>query len=856
MDKHRFFLALFFLFLNAFLFAQKGRIQGQVMDQLSKEPIPFASVQLKSADLQRGIITDVEGGFLFEKLPFGTYEMVVSYIGFSSHKTAPIILSKTNTFQHLPEIELFVDTHVLEEINITASTHTQKTKIDRKSYSSSDFYTAQGGNAADLLNKIPSVSVDTDGQVSVRGTTDFMVYLNGKPTNLNPSVLLGQIASSTIDKIDIISVPTARYDAQGKGGIINITTKKNTTERFSLFASGLLGGAPWANHTDTYSGHYLKDDRHRAGFQASFHRDNLTLSGGMNHNRKNVNGMRSGQARVFVDDPKGDFFHMNATDGQRPEWYENFTANAALDYRVSNRQTFSLSYFYGKRNEGRAAYYVYHNFFAAADGSQKDSDTEKFMYNPNKDNRYGTYHTANAGYKILCSDGATLKIATAYEASELSRSLTNTNYTYATREEVDAAIKNAYDDADPRDAYSLSDQTPLEGVRFSVDYEKESKKDHFFGAGLQVQYTGIQGDFTFDNDKVSKDLNNGINLNRTIYAAYIDYAAAKGKTSYILGLRSEYGDQSMDIQNTDYVPLFGTDLKPSYVQRKLDLFPSVHLSHQIDEKNSIILAGSRRINRASVTKLAPFLYRRHFEVYVVGDPELEAEYINNLEITYDASLGKHRFGFTGFYRGTDNTVFRVNTVTTAIENEEINTILEEDVLIRSYTNAGNATSLGAELNADFFVSSRVKLFLGTSLYAYQIKGDVFGYYVDQNSTNWSVKANANFSFSKKTKLNLDFNRRSATVTSQGANDAFSATNIALNHQTSSAWNFSLRALDVFSQNNTGLDTNAFNRDGDQIFYQETQYLRNGPVFELGVSYAFNAKKKKKSKDFQANKHFK
>ena len=152
--------------------------------------------------------------------------------------------------------------------------------------------------------------------------------------------------------------------------------------------------------------------------------------------------------------------------------------------------------------------------------------------------------------------------------------------------------------------------------------------------------------------------------------------------------------------------------------------PSAHLSYNIDDKNKLTLAGSRRINRASVTKLAPFLYRRHFEVYVVGDPELESEYLNNAELTYDTKVGKHSFSLTGFYRGTDNTVFRVNTVTTATENPELNAILGEDVLIRSYTNAGNSTSLGAELNANIVASSFAKFFIGASLYNYQIDGEV------------------------------------------------------------------------------------------------------------------------------------
>ena len=548
---------------------------------------------------------------------------------------------------------------------------------------------------------------------------------------------------------------------------------------------------------------------------------------------------------------------MNAKNGQRPEWYENYSANAGIDFNIADNKQLSLSYFYGNRQEGRAAYYIYNTFFAAADQSGKH--TERFMYNPNVDNRNGEYHTVNADYAVKLDNNSTFKMAAAYENSSLSRVLNNKNYFYSSRADVDNDIVNDFANADQFNNYSLSDDTPLKGLRFATDYEKEFDNGNSFGTGLQVQYTNIDGDFKFDNDLVAKNLDNAIDLSRTVYAAYIDYSGTSGALSYIVGLRAEYQDQTMDIERTDYVPIFGTDLQSNYSQKDVDLFPSAHLSYKLNDNNKLTLAGSRRINRASVTKLAPFLYRRHFEVYVVGDPELEAEYLNNVELSFNKIVNKHTFNLTGFYRGTDNTVFRVNTVTTALENPALNAILGEDVLIRSYTNAGNSTSLGAEFDANIMVNKFAKLFVGASLYNYQIKGDVFGYDVDQNSTNWSLKGNVVFTLSDEFKFNYDYSRKSNTVTSQGQNDAFSVSNVALNYQPKNAkeWNFSLRGLDIFAQNDQGLDTNAFNATNNQIFYQETLYERMGPVFELGLTYSFNAKgNKKKSKDFQANKHFK
>ncbi|APY10588.1 hypothetical protein BWZ22_04755 [Seonamhaeicola sp. S2-3] len=852
------FLLLFILF-SAFTFAQKGNIKGLIIDNNSKDPIPFATVVIlnNNSDTVSGAISSDDGTFNVSNIKFGTYSVQISFIGYETTTISNVTISKTSNEANIGSILLKPQLESLDAVTIKSQTKTATTKIDRKVYNASDFATAKGGNAADVLNKLPSITVDPSGDVSVRGTSDFMVYLNGKPTNIKPSVLLGQIQSNNISKIDVITVPTARYDAQGKGGIINITTKKNINQGLSVSVNGLIGGAPWGNLTDEYSEHDLKDDRYGGGFNITYGKKNITLYGGFNYNMKNVNGKRSGEARVFVNQPEGDFFHMNAKNGQRPEWYENYTANAGIDLDLSDTKKLSFSYFYGNRNEGRAAYYIYNTFFANADQSNKDIATEQFMYNPNIDDRYGEYNTFNVDYSVTLKNDASFKMAAAYETSKLSRALNNKNYFYNTRAEVDNDIDNNYANANLVDNYSLSDNTPLKGLRFNTDYEKQIDEFSTFGTGAQIQYTNIEGEFYFNNTLVTKDLDNTIDLTRTVYAAYADYSANRGKLSYILGIRAEYGDQTLKIGNTDYVPIFGADLDQNYTQNKLDIFPSAHFNYKFNKTNNLTLAGSRRINRASVTKLAPFLYRRHFEVYVVGDPELEAEYLNNVEITFEKTLGKNTFGLTGFYRGTDNTVFRVNTVTTANENPELNTILNEDVLIRSYTNAGNSTSLGAELNMNLIANSWAKFFIGGSLYNYQIKGEVFGYNVDQNSTNWSLKANANFTLSNKLRFNYDFSRISNTVTSQGQNDAFSVSNIALSYQPSNAWDISVRGLDIFAQNDTGLDTNAFNASNQQIFYQETLYERVGPIVEFGVTYSLNMNnKKKKTKDFQGNKHFK
>ena len=216
---------------------------------------------------------------------------------------------------------------------------------------------------------------------------------------------------------------------------------------------------------------------------------------------------------------------------------------------------------------------------------------------------------------------------------------------------------------------------------------------------------------------------------------------------------------------------------------------------------------------------------------MVGDPALMPEYINSVELGFDRKFGKQKINLTGFYRGVDNAIFRVNTV-----------YHDEMVLIRSYTNSGNSRALGAELNADFEAGSRAKLFLGGSLYNYRVQGDIFGYQEDNSSTNWSLKGNVNIMVTKQLKFTADFDLISATVTAQGANEMFYFANTALSYTPAKLekWSFALRVLDIFNSNVKGLDTRAYDSSGRQIFYQETVYTRTGPIAEIGISYSFNS----------------
>ncbi|MCF6357259.1 MAG: outer membrane beta-barrel family protein, partial [Draconibacterium sp.] len=603
----------------------------------------------------------------------------------------------------------------------------------------------------------------------------------------------------------------------------------------SVSADGLFGAAPWGNKKDKYSGFELNDRRGGGGLNMVFNKNNLSLFGGFNYNKRNVNGSRIGDARLLQSD--GSYYHMVAS-GERPEWYENYSANVGVDYNLTDMSTISASYFYGHRTEGRSAFYVYNNFYGDIDKKPIPGIDPRnhWIYNPNTDNRYGVFHTGNIDLTQKFDNKSKITLSLLYEYSELSRELNNLEY------EFDKPTDSV---GEKTEHFYQTDNTPLDAFRTSIEYEKELSDESKLGIGFQPQFLSQAGGYRYDTLDVNTgdwgtrdDFNNEIDLSRAIYAGYVDYSGTFGDFTVMAGLRLEYTDQLLKIANADSLDFFGKPILPEYKVKQLDWFPTLHLQYSFNENDALIFAASRRINRPPTKSMAPFLYRRHYEVYLVGDPELQPEYLTNFELTLDKKIGNQSFSLTGFYRGTDNAIFRVNTV-----------YEEENVLIRSYTNSGNVKALGAELNANLTAGKFAKFFVGGSLYNFNTQGDVFGYQENNSSTNWSLKGNMNLMLRKDLKFTLDFDMRSATVTTQGRNEMFYMSNAALNYSPKAlnGWDLSVKVLDILSSNVTGLNTRAYDSSGTQIFYQEVEYDRYGPILELSASYSFNMKGKSRKK---------
>src|SRR5690554_1686472 len=266
-------------FTTTSIYSQNNQLNGKVLDKETGESIPFATISIFDKDFEAlidGTVSDDFGVFIVENIDLREINLIVSFIGYTPDTLSLISFTPDNPNLNLGEIELMPDVIELDGVEIVGIQSTTTRHIDRQTYRTGDFETARGGTASDLLSRLPSLSVNPDGDITLRGTTDFVVYLNGKPTQLEPSVLLGQIPANNIASVDVITVTTARFEAQGSGGIINITTRSSGIEGLTVVLDGLLSGALWKNKTHNHSDQKLNYDRYGASLIITYNKDDLT----------------------------------------------------------------------------------------------------------------------------------------------------------------------------------------------------------------------------------------------------------------------------------------------------------------------------------------------------------------------------------------------------------------------------------------------------------------------------------------------------------------------------------------------------------------------------------------------------
>ncbi|GAA4969233.1 TonB-dependent receptor domain-containing protein [Algibacter aquimarinus] len=823
MIKKIVFLALL-IFTSFNIHAQ---ISGRVLDNDDKSVIEYATVALykqKDNSLVTGVITDVNGVFSIDNITSGKYYLEISFIGYSTNTISDIKVTSRNETVQIGDIALQIGSQ-LNEVTINAERSDVIHKIDRQVFDSKKFQNSQGGNAIDVIRNLPSVTVDGQGGISVRGSQGFAVLINGKPTQGDVTSILSQLPANALQTVELITAPSAKYDPEGTGGILNIITKKGAIN--GTYAQvNLRGGFPSIEPYDT------QVVAQRYGIDATVNKrsDKWNVSVGASYQRNDKTGRREGD--MFIINNAENRTTFLPSDGERS--FDEITYNGRfnLDFTPNNKDTYSLGFFAGKRTKDRLADIVYNNF--AVSPIDSDNRLYEFTYfNHNLRIRKGDFALGSFDYSHTFNDTSKLSTSFLYEYTFLGGPTENDNLGFPDESIVYQREFNTNDN-------------PLYGTRINIDYKWKPFPFGTIETGYQFRDLDHEGDFVYERDgNLVPEFSSSIELKRTIHSGYAQLSGAKNKWDYNAGIRLE----SMERTYTEALASETTTNVFNYDFVKL--FPSASVQYAVNNKTNLKAAYSKRVERTTTFKMNSFAEREHSEVFEQGDNTLRPEFIDLVELGITKKIkGGNSVFATAYLRHTENVINRVNTLAYQPNGAVIDSIIN-----RVYSNVGKSNAIGLEIGATVKPSKNWTNFIGANIYNYAIDGVLNfrhrdgierRYNIDSESTIYSINLNSTYNFLDNASLQFTFNYLSDRNTALGEDSRFYSPNLTFRKSFSDdklvatlQWqNIDMGMLNTNEQRITTSNPNEF--------FTTTNYVYEVDMIILNLSYTFN-KAKNKSK---------
>jgi len=765
-----------------------AEVSGTVVDSKSGNPMEYANVVLYSKrdnKLIAGAVTNTDGEFIIEEVPFGMYIMKIKFIGYNIKEVEKVMVTPRSETTEVGTIKLEPDAKNLQEIDVHADQTPVLYHLDRKIVKVSSNLSATGGSAVDALENVPSVNVDIEGNVSLRGSSSFQVLIDGKPSAFSGSDALEMIPVSTIEQIEVITNPSAKYDPDGTAGIINVITKKNALEGISakVTASGDTNGSLGGDFTVNYK------------------TEKVSYYVGANYNDRSRNGTRKSYEYTIANSDTS----FKSTDGDRNGGHVRKGIKIGADLNVSKKGMISAGINYGAMEFGRNSM-TYNEVWRNLETSRFYSNSDNFS--DRKNQKYSANLDYNHKFNKL---GHELKLST--------------NYKIGSGTEENGS--NQYDIDDPTAIISGKSSTESgddNEFRFKADYVKPIGEKGKFEAGYQlktevetekysVAYIGDVG-----GDELGATLNS--EYSRNINSVYGIYANEYKKFGYQFGLRGEHTDRLLTNKNDG----------EEYEIERMDWFPTGHVSLQLPKDMQLLASYSRRIKRPRNYFLEPFITWRDAYTVWQGNPDLEPSYINSYEVSFQKKYGKSYISTELFHRQTIN------------KQERIRELYGEDypnVFLHSVENVGQDFSTGAEVMLNLSLKKWWNFNISSSAYHYKIDSELFK--TDNEDLTWYVRGRTSFILTKNIRLQIDGNYTAPSVTAQGSMEESYMFGSSIRADfMDRKLSVNLQVRDMF-----GTGRHEFVSYGED-FYSEMLFQRDAPVFRVSVSYKFNNFKEKRS----------
>jgi outer membrane receptor protein involved in Fe transport len=776
---------------------EQGSVSGTIIEKTSNKPLEFANVIIKNnsdSSKFQGTMTNGKGEFVFDKLPFGNYKVIYSFIGFDKVESPSFVLNSKQNKMNLGKLYISESTTSLGEISVTAQRSTFVNSIDRKTFNVGQDVMSKTGSVSDLLQNVPSVQVDIDGNVSLRGAGNVMFLINGKPSALlgaNYAAVLEQMPASSIEKIEIITNPSAKYKPDGTSGIINIVLKKEK----NLGLNGLV------------SMNAGNDNRYNGNLSINYNPGKVNLFGSYSVRQDDRLRYTNDYRKHYISNPDTiDYINVISRDHSRPL---SQIVRAGADYKISKLNTI-----------GFTSSYNYRSFIRHANDANlwqsTDLDTTKEYDRSRRDPEFEKDLELSGNY--IHSFGKEGHELTVDYTTSFSDEQEDNHYTDTYSIPV---ISPSYDN-------TLIKQGGTES-QFSVEYANPVSEDKKLEAGYLLESN--KSDMNFFGEFLDpvtnlwiKDLvkSNDFTYKETIHVLYGTYEQDFGKFGFLAGLRAEEAFLDANQVTSDTV------IKNSYFK----IYPSLHLTYKITDLHELQLNYSHRIRRPEGDDLNPFPEWQDPYNLRIGNPHLKPADIHSVEFGYQYKKKKTTFLSTVYYRYTYNAM------------TDIVKFINDTVKLTTRENLAKSSSAGLELVFSTAIGKHVTLNLSTNTYYNSIDASSLGYSSNKSIISWSANMSAGIDLTKSTVLQVTSSYVAETLTPQGKQLPTFIMNTGLKQELlKSKLTFIMTVSDIFNslRNRTLIDT--------PDLYEKIIRRRSARIIYAGFTYTFGNQKKKKEMEY-------
>jgi outer membrane receptor protein involved in Fe transport len=772
----KFFFKLLIIF-SFYSFGQNGEVTGTIIDKKTNESIAYATIVIQDGTkIESGEISNEKGKFSIDKLPLKKLKISFQYIGYSTIEKE-ITLTADNKKLDFGKIYLLEDVSQLKEVEVVGEQSSTVQKIDRKVINVGKDLISVGATAGQLMNNIPSVSVDPQtNQISLRGNENVRILIDGKPSNISAAQLLQQIPSASIKQVELITNPSAKYNPEGMSGIINIILHKNATMGFngSVNNGVTFGITPKSN--SSFDMNY------------KINKFNFYTNYGLNH---------------------GKYFNHGFINGFNPT-RENRTDFEFNNLNNSNLIKFGIDYYLNDKNT--ISVYTNQNF-SSTNGSgtttvdytgNNFADTKQ-IYDNDNDNYNQIYNIAYK--KLFKKEGQTLDFEINYNKSK------NTEdglFTYPYSNEF---IKNDITRFDKNTFINLDFVNPV---------GEKSKLE----VGAEARIENTNNIFNVDNTYFSN-----FNYDRNIYSAYFNFSTQIDKFSFQAGTRFEKFMVDAKFNKKG-------EITKDFTDELFTLYPSAFITYTINDKNTINLSYSRRVDRPSIGQVNPIREWSTPTVESIGNPNLTPQFTNSLEVSYSKTTKIGTITSNVFYRKINDEITRL------VYQNPAN--LEQNIM--TYGNFDGNDAYGVEVSGNFNLKKWWSANFGLDFYSRKINGLIEFEKVTVQAEVFNARINNNFTVTKNMKIQLFGMYRGSEYGLQFKRLPMWRTDIGASYNIlKGKGTISTRLSDLFKSMEFGFD-------GDRPFVQNGGFLWESRTLYVGFNYRFGGGKNKAMQRKQRDKN--